>query len=266
MVFSDTTNKNGMIQRFEWWTRMKDGDVTGVLLQQVTAAINDGFDSIIPFLLSYSDRIRWDDFNHTDRPIGTIDIVSGQPDYTVSEDDNGLDILNLTRVRILNSASATDYTDLRRMFINDIRAADAMSPNPSFSGIPSHFLEVGNSIFLYPNPNYAATAGVKLFFERQQSYFVSTDTTKEIGIPRTFHILPVLYAAEEWILINRSKDTATINRIGAKIVKKEQQLNDMISMRNPTRGRFIVSRRTRDRGAESGRLSLRAFGSFGHNF
>lgn len=258
MQFNDTVNKNGMIQRFEYWTRQPDGTVTGTLLKQITASINDSFDLILPLLLSYTDFIKWDDNNHTDRPIATVNIVSGQPDYTITEDDNSLDILNFTRARILQGASATEYQDIIKMFIDDPRALDAMSPNPSVSGIPTHYLEQGNTIYLYPKPNYAVAAGIQLFFEREQSYFVFGDTTKEPGIPKPFHILLVLYAALDWTLINRPDDVATITRIEARILKVEQQLKDMISMRNPTRSRMTTTQsREGGRhqfGAESGRI------------
>lgn len=257
MQFNDTTNKNGMIQRFEWWTRLPDGTVTGTLLKQVTAAINDGFDVIVPLLLSNTDFLRWDDTNHTDRPIATVDIVSGQGDYTIAEDDNSLDILNMTRVRILQNAAGTEYQDLIKMLVNDRRAVDAMSPNPSVSGIPTHYLEQGNTLYFYPKFNYAADDGIKLFFEREPSYFADDDTTKEPGFPSTFHILPVLYAALDWVLINRSKDAATITRIEARILKIEQALTDMISLRNPTKGRMSVTQ-SRERGFGTNRYPARS--------
>lgn len=262
MVFSDTTNKNGLIQTFEFWTRMQDGTVTGTLLKQITGRINAAFDMIMPRLLSLTDHVRWDDINHTDQPIGTVNLVSGQSDYKITEDDNSLDILNLTAVRILESTSGTEYRTLARLYPDDELALEALSPNPSVSGIPTHFLEVGNKIFLYPKPNYAATAGIKLFFEREQSYFVSGDTTKEAGIPKIFHELLALYPALDWVLVYRSKEAALITRLEARIAKKERDLDDMISMRNPTRSRmttnyqgssFAGSGRIQDRGGDSNR-------------
>lgn len=241
MVFSATTNKDGIIQTIEWWTRLPDGDITGTLLKQFTGRVNRAFDTIMPLLLSYSDHIRWDDTNHTDRPIGTVNIVSGQQDYTVTSDDNSLAILNLTQVRVLESASASDYVTLQRMTMDDPRVVDALSPNSSDTGVPTHYVEQGNSIFLYPKPNYAATNGIKLFFEREPAYFDSTDTTKTPGIPSPFHELLALYPALDWVSVNRPTDTNTINLIQSRISAKEQSLFDMISLRNPTKSRFSTS-------------------------
>ena len=236
MQFSDTTNKSGVLQTIERLTGLGDAGITGntTLLKVITASVNQAFDEIMPFLLSYSDKMRWDDTNHSDHPIGTVSIVSGQSDYFVTEDDNSLDILNLTNVRILTTSSGTEYTELERMTLDDSRALDAMSPNPSVTGIPTHFLENNNVIFLYPEPNYAATSGLQLFFEREQSYFASTDTTKEPGIPKPFHHLLALIASHEWLVVNKPSNTAVITRLEEKVAAAKNSLKSLIDSRNPT--------------------------------
>src|SRR3990167_10795290 len=221
MIFSDSTAKNGIIQQIEFLCRLPDGTITGTLLKQFTGRVNAAFDMLMPRLLSYSDQIRWDDINHTDQPIGTTNLVSGQADYKVTEDDNALDILNLIAVRIYESASGTEYKPLIRMLPDDERALNALSPNPSISGIPTHFLYLGNKFFLYPEPNYAATNGIQLFFEREQSYFVSTDTTKEPGIPKPFHELLVLYPSLDYNAVYRSKEAQLLVELRSRILKKE---------------------------------------------
>ena len=125
--FSDTTNKNGLIQIFEFWTRQPDGTVSGTLLKQVTARINSAFERIMPILLAYNDQIRWDDPNHTDAPIGRVNLVASQNDYKITEDDNSLDILNITHVRILPTATATAYTELSRITSDDSNIAEILS-------------------------------------------------------------------------------------------------------------------------------------------
>ena len=234
MVFSDSTAKDGLIQTFEFWTRMKDGDVTGTLLKQVTSRINLAFDNIMPLLLSYSDNIRWDDTNHTDAPIGRVDIVSGQNDYKITEDDNSLDILNITGVRILPNATDTIYQRLNRIKADDRRVEEILSPDASQTGTPSNYLELGNRLYLDILPNYAATAGIEVFFGREQSYFVSTDTTKEPGIPLPFHELLALYAALDWNMVNRTADGNLISLLQQRIKTKEEELKNFIDLRNPT--------------------------------
>ena len=241
MKFSDTTTKGGIIQRIEFHTGLGDAGISGnaTLLKVITACVNDAFDEIMPLLLSYSDKMRWDDPNNADFPIATFDIASGQADYTFTEDENNLDILNITNVRILESSSGTEFKTLTRMTLDDSRALDALAPNPSVSGIPTHFLEKGTAIFLYPEPNFTKAAGGKIFFEREQSYFASTDTTKEPGIPKPFHPLLSMIASHSWLIVNKPSNTAVITRLEGKIADTKKSLEDAITFQNPTVNRLV---------------------------
>lgn len=240
MVFSDTTNQQGLVQSVEFWARLPYGS-SGNTLKEITARINRAFDFVLPILLSHSDYVRWDDTNQTDQPIGYVGIFSGQPDYKVTSDGNSLSIINLTNVRILQSTTATKYVELTRMYINDGRALDAMSPDSSLTGIPTHFLEVNNTIYLYPKPNYSKANGIELFFERQQSYFASTDTTKVPGIPSPYHELLALIAAQDIVMVNRPDDMATIDRIQVRINEMKSSLDDTISMKTRTQNRMTTA-------------------------
>jgi len=233
-AFSNTADKNGLIQKFEFWTRQKDGTVTGTALKQVTDRLNQAFERIMPILLAYNDQVRWDDINHTDAPIGYVDLAANQNDYKITTDDNSLDILNITHVRILPSTTATSYVELERVTANDPRVPSFLSPDSTITGIPSAFLELGNRIYLDVLPSYTKASGIELFFARQQSYFVSNDTTKEPGIPLPFHELLALHAAHDWLLVN-SKDQSLIQNVRAEIDRQEKQLKNFIDLRNPTR-------------------------------
>lgn len=258
MVFSDTSTKLGLIQRIEYWTNLGDGTISGdtTTLQQFTAAINDAFDEIMPLVLGYTDRGRWDDLNNTDYPIATFDIVAGQNDYSCKVDQDSLDILRIFDVRILTSSNTTEYTTLAKMELDDHRALDAMSPNPSQSGIPDSWLERDNTVFLLPNPNYSATAGAKIFFERIHEYFAYTDTTKTPGIPRQFHQLLAIITARDWMTINKPASVVAIGTLNNKIAMMEQQLYDSASARNPVHARMTVNTnpdQSRRRQADSNR-------------
>lgn len=238
--FSDTTNKNGLIQKFEFWARLTDGEVTGTLLKQVTDRINQGFDRIMPILLAYNDQIRWDDLNHTDAPIGRLNLVANQNDYKITEDDNSLDILNITHVRILPSATGTIYQDLQRISSDDLQITEILSPNTAVTGTPSGFVELGNRIYLDVLPSYSATNGIEIFFGREQSYFVSTDTTKEPGIPKLFHELLALYAALDYVSVNRPDEANTLTIIRNRIAEIERDLKRFINLRNPSKAKMTM--------------------------
>ena len=238
MEFSDTANLNGIIQRIEQWTGLGNGGISGnpTFLKIMTGNVNEAFDRIMPLLYSYSNYLKWDDENNTDLPIATLNIVSGQTDYKIAQDANSLDILNITNVEFYASATSTVYIDLQEITMDDRRAIDAMSPPTNITGVPTLWLKRGNTIFLYPKPTYNATNGIKIFFERQASYFVSTDTTKQPGIPKPFHGLLALYAAYDWLVQNQPDGTVMITRIEAQIAERTKALSNAIMGRNPRRG------------------------------
>lgn len=244
MQFSDTTNKNGLIQECEFWTNLGDATISGdtTLLKQFTSRINRAYDAIMPLMLSYGDKMRWDDTNHTDHPVGTFDIESGTGNYEFLVDDNGVSILNITDVMILDSSTSTEYRRLRRMTLDDPRALRAMSPNPTDTGIPSAFVEKDNVIFFDVVPNYSVTNGGKLFFERNADYFTSADTTQKPGIPAPFHQLLALHASKDWLLVFKPENTALITAVTQEIGKKERQLEAAINVRNRVRRHVVGTR------------------------
>ena len=238
MVFSDTSTYDGLVQHYERWTRQPRGVVSGDndLLKAFASDVNSlAFPELMPMLLAYNDQIRWDDLNNTDAPVGYVTLASGQSDYKVTVDDNSMDILNLTGVRIKQSSTDTIYTPLKRLTADDPLAKNAISPDTTSEvGIPQYFLELGNVLYLYPQPNYTASSGIELFFGRQHSYFAYTDTTKEPGIPLTFHALCFLIPALAWNEINRTDDGNLLGSIRARIAQLKSDLQSMINLRNPT--------------------------------
>lgn len=181
-----------------------------------------------------SRNIQWDDLNHTDLPIGTFNLVSGQGDYTIAEDANTLDIFNITEVRIYASATDTTYRPVEIINADHPLAYYAMSPSSTETGTPTHVLKRGNTLHFYPTPNYNATSGGKIFFEREQSYFASTDTTKEPGFPKPFHALLALYASHDWLTVNKPENQMLITRLEAQIQKREKGLQELIRTRYPS--------------------------------
>lgn len=238
MQFSDTTNKNGILQRIEQYTGLGDGGITNdtTLIKVITAQVNEAFDEIMPLILaSVGNQIQWDDINNTGNPIGYINIVSGQSDYLVSTDQYSLDILDIKAVRTLISATATTYADVQMIDSADSDALSALSPNTGEVGVPRKVLKRGNQLFAYPQPNYNATNGFELYFERIQSYFASTDTTKSPGIPRIFHSILPKIASYHWLTINKPSNTVLLQDLGERIKEDKAALHSFVRMRAPTR-------------------------------
>lgn len=237
LAYSDTTAKNGILQECEFWTGLGDGAITGdtTLIKVITARVNAAFDRLVGVLFSTSGDLKWDDNNNTDLPIGTFNITSGQADYTILTDANSLDILNITGIRILASANGTQYFDLSEMSGDDPNAQEAMSPYSSYTGVPIQYLKRGNTLFLWPMPNYTATNGAKIYFERNPAYFASTDTTKTAGFPRPFQALLPLYASYDWLITKKPDNQMLITRLETQIAKREKALEAWMRKTYPIR-------------------------------
>lgn len=262
MQLSDTTNQSGLVQRVERYTRRPYG-TSGDELREIINDLNESQADLMPTVLAFNDQLQWDDLNHTDAPIGTTNLVSGQEDYKITTDDNSLDILNITNVRIYPSSTATQYEDLTLMTPDDYRFPDALSPSSTETGTPTHYVELGNVLYLYPQPDYAATAGLQIFFQRQQQYFTVTGTsgndTTEPGIPLIFHELIALKAAHRWTIVNRADDVSFIQSLNSMISQKENDLDSFVKLRHPARARMTP--RLTDKGAGTGaRTNLRFYG------
>jgi hypothetical protein len=242
MQLIEATNRGGLVDRVYYWTRRPyptDGASTDNELRDIINGLNRSFDDIMPLLLAWNDQMRWDDINHTDAPVATVNLVANQNDYKITTDDNSLDVLEIIYVRILLSSGDTKYHDLERIDTNDSRVPEILSPDTAVTGRPGGYLALGNRLYLDTLPDSSITNGIEIGFSRQQSYFsipaTYADNTAEPGIPLPFHELLALYTALDWVSVKRTDDGNLLNILRGKIDRKEQDLRDMIEQRNPSR-------------------------------
>jgi hypothetical protein len=185
--FNDTTNYKGLVQIYEKECGYNRGDVSGNsdLLKEFTADCNIALDEFNSIAIQSSGKWQFDDSNQTDYPIITTNIVSGQRDYSFTLDGSSNLILDIYKVAILPSATATLYQgiDPTDELIGD---TDIVTGNTN-GGTPYSYGKLSNGIFLEPRPNYNATSGLKIFINRETTYFTSSDTTKKPGVPGILH-------------------------------------------------------------------------------
>lgn len=138
------------------------------------------------FILANSAAGNWrpaDDTNQTDYPIVYTSLVSGQQDYTFTVDENGNQILDIYKVRVLNS-NGVDWLTLDQLNQDILTDADLSTVS---SGSPTQYRLTANGIFLIQKPNYSLSNGLEIWINRTPSYFTTSDTTKKAGIPWTHH-------------------------------------------------------------------------------
>lgn len=195
MVFSNTTTKNGIIQRYERHSLLGDGVVSGdtTLLKQVTADINETLYDLTNRIILSHDNFDWDDPTRTDYPVATTPLTTNR-DYQF---DN-ISFLKIKRVDVTwdgtnyYRAQPFDSATYQEGFGNDTNTdANFSKTNPFYD--PKSF-----GFWLYPKATAADVAAgglIRVEYTRAYDEFTYDDTTKEPPIDRPFHDLIAIGAA-----------------------------------------------------------------------
>lgn len=231
MIFSDTTLvQEGLIQECEDLCNLGVGGISGNtnLLKRFTARINGAIDRFYALAFRYDLNWNFDGSNQTDLPIATVNIVSGQQDYTFASE-----LLMVTQVFAKDSNGT---------FHELTEQDDKNAPNvylTTTSGVPTRYELVGNSILLDAIPNYNSTAGLKVTFKRNGVKFTYSDGAIAIGIPSLFHHFLARYASYSFLV---SKGLKHAGAIGGLVVQDEMAIKEFIANRaKPKRMRMTVN-------------------------
>ena len=232
---SNTTTKRGLVQLFEREIGLKYGDVSANSnrLLEFIADANNAIDNYLLLWATSAGTWQGDDINHNDFQIITMNLVSGQRDYTFTVDEDGNRIVDVSAVLILPSATATEYrklppvdelkTDLSEILLN------------TNSGTPEQYGKIGNGVLLDKIPNYNATNGLKMVVNREGSYLTTSDTTKIVGVPahhEYFYLRPALDYARRNSLSNiREIEKAVLDLEGSERLRITGKIQEFFSRR-----------------------------------
>ena len=185
MVFNDISTSQGIVQDayFE-----ATADSSSYPIADVTRNANAALDNVVTLILGADQRWQFDSTNSTDLPIGTTDIVSGQQDYSFDEEYLVIKSIELADA----SGKWTRLIPIDNMSLDE---RQALSGFETVNGTPMYYDKMGDSIILYPAPNYNYTAGLRAYFQRKIDYFVAGDTIKEPGFAKHLHKYIPLYCA-----------------------------------------------------------------------
>lgn len=223
MVFSDSSTKTGLVEMVR---RLTNTDTNTYPIDDLTADLNTIYSEYVSVMLASDTRWQWDDSNFSTLPIATTDLVSGQRDYKF--DDT---FLKVTKV-LVKDASGNFY-ELKQLDAQDsVSNFEAMSMNENNSpntGQPEWFDLSGDILRLQPSPNYSQTGGVKVLFQRYESPFVSTDTTKTPAIPHSYHMGLAYGTAHIFALVHGQP---TVDRLKSEDIECRKSLAEFLSKRN----------------------------------
>lgn len=225
MQFNPTSGSDGIVDDVRYWTK---SNTTSYPLADITRNVNRWLDDYVTLAMQADNAWQFDDTNYSTYPIATRDLVAGQQDYQLTTSQ-----LQIERVEVLDSDG--NYRLLHP--IDQTEVDIALSEWKETDGLPSHYDVQSNSVFLYPAPaasEVTTTAGLKLYYKRQPDYFVTTDTSKEPGIPSMFHRYLTLGASMDYFDVN-SKEASIIR---ARLDDMKEKIQDFYNGRLKTmRGR-----------------------------
>lgn len=235
LQFSNTNTKRGLVQFYEKEIGQDYGYVSNnsERLAEFTARVCKALDDYILIWAKNAGTWQADDINHTDFQIITTNLVSGRRDYSWVTDENGNRVVDLSKVLILPSATATDYIEIYPVDETNVNMTDILTGTAQ--GVPGQYGKMSNSILLDPVPNYNATNGLKMVVNREGSYPTTTDTTKVIGVPvyhEYFYLKPAFEKARINNLTNRDElEKAVIDLEGNERLRVTGKIADFFSKR-----------------------------------
>ncbi len=203
--FSDTSvEKAGLLQNCEINCFGDNGyaHVTGnaSLLAIFTNFLNEAYSRYADLAMKGLGW-NWDDTDYTTVPIATANLVDGTQGYNLATTH-----IQLLSVEVKDAASG-NWTLLKEVdekeFVARGESLSAYYDNAgtAIKGVPAEYNLIGTSLYLYPTPSYNSTNGLKVRFQRPPSYWATTDTTQEPGVPEIHHTYFSDYASMKYAVV-----------------------------------------------------------------
>jgi len=167
--------------------KLGNGRISGNvnLLSDFTADINLALDFVYATIFDCGGKWQFDDSNHTDYPIITTNLVANQRDYSFVSDEAGNLILDIYKVMIKDPNGV--YVEITPVDQQSDEDMASFYNGLNTTGTPTRYDKTANGIFLDVIPSYNSTGGLKIFINREGSYFLTSDTTKKAGFAGLYH-------------------------------------------------------------------------------
>lgn len=232
LAYSDTSGKDGILQRIEFKLGFPDGYITGdaTRLARFTGMVNLALDKVFHIIFKADGRWQFDDSGHSTYPILTGDLVDGQRDYSFIQDSDGNLILDIHRVFVKNGTSDPYY----EIFPVDVQTDEegkisSYVDGQNTEGAPYTYDKTATGIFLDPIPSANVTAGLKVYVSREGSYFTTASTTTKPGFAGLYHDYLPLAVCYDYALAQNLKNTETFKR---DMLEMEKKITEFYSKRD----------------------------------
>lgn len=212
MVFSDTSDKTGLVQDVDFFCGTNS---TTFPLADKAREMNRWYYKVIVDILKSSKRYEFDDSNLTTNPIVTFTLVEGQNDYSLPSN-----YLKLHAVEIKDAAG--NWKRIKETTLQELKSS--VTDFRTSSGLPAYYYIFGGSIWFEPAPTATSatlTNGGKFYISREVDVFTASDTTQEPGFAEAFHRILSLGCAYDWLLVNGPESKAASVRTELEQLRSE---------------------------------------------
>lgn len=186
-----------------------------------TADMNLALDRAFALIFQVGGTWQFDDSNHTDYPIITTSIVSGQRDYSFVTDEQGNLILDIYKVMVADENG--NFFEITPVDQQSKDSPIGYNDGNNTAGLPNTYDKTANGIFLDAIPNYNRAGGLKVFINREGSYFTTSDTTKKPGFAGLFHEYVALRPSYQYAYRNKLENK---NDLKNEMLEMEQAIMD----------------------------------------
>lgn len=203
LVFSNSTEKSGIVELID--DNCHSSSVS-YPIKNKTRDINLALDEVFALIFQANGKWQFDDSNHTDYPIITTNLASGTRDYPFTTDEAGNLILDIYKVMVKDESGV--YQEIYPVDQQSDEYTNGFWSGQNQTGVPSRYDKTANGIFLDCIPSYNSTDGLKVFINREGSYFTTSDTTKKAGFSGLFHEYLALRPSHFYCKRNKMFDLA----------------------------------------------------------
>ncbi len=176
LYFSSSGDGQGIVEQVRSFMRV---DSTQWPVAKIVASVNNYLDLVTGFAIGADRRFQFDNTNQTKLPIGTTNLVANQANYSFLTDEQGNQIVTLTRIDIQDPNGV--WRQLKLIDQVDITGfgLDSTLATPT---LPMYYDKVADNIIrLYPAPATSVSNGLKFYFQRTGPYFTAASTTTTTG-------------------------------------------------------------------------------------
>ncbi len=223
MEFNNTSELNGIIQTIEDLCDFSPATISGdaTKLKQFTAKCNQAQHRVRHLIFNHTGNWEYDGGNHIDLPSATTDLILDGKRYALPPDA-------LTVQRLEVKGDNGDWSRLKPITKEIVNGS--LDEFMKDSGQPMYYRLVNNTIELFPAPNYSQDDSLKVYFDRADTDFLTSDTTKTPSFASLYHKIIPIKVAIDWFKVKQPQ-SPTLPILIQDDLKLEQELKEYYSKR-----------------------------------